>query len=412
MLAFIIARRRRRERARQKALFLMRVLACEFSALVLKTMALKLHRQDTKVRHYFTRADLPPPEMSAWAHVVRANTDNGYLEMTSLTVGAFRKLHDVFGPRMLERWQRNRVHKNGRKRIASTWDCLGLVLSYMHSTETEAQLGQKFGYPPPTCCRYLKEGREVLLETLREMPEAAIKWPSPSRMEYLAQRVHAAQPALPGCFGFVDGLNIPISDPADPVEQNAYYNAWLAGCFCSNIFVFDSEGCIIWCCINAPGSWHDSAISMKLYTLLRTKVPEGKGICADSAFAASGDLATKIFKPLTEKQIAAAAHNEGIHWKTLINFLKKHRAAVSVRQAAEWGMGSIQRTYRRLYTTLTCDHAERKRDLSIIVRLFNYRTRTTHINQIRTVYDPSYLGRDPDSVFRWSMFHDRRNPTF
>jgi len=114
-------------------------------------------------------------------------------------------------------------------------------------------------------------------------------------------------------------------------------------------------------------------------------VPAGFGICADAAFTASGDLATKIFKPLTERQIGAAANNATITLKALIRFIKKHRAAVSVRQAAEWGMGAIQRSYRRLQTTLTSNHADRQRDISIIVRLFNFRTRTIHINQIRTV---------------------------
>ena len=339
-----------------------------------------------------------------------------------MTVGACKKLHDAFMPRMLAHWELNRINtqgprtsNRGRKRLCSTWDILGLVLCYMHTTDTEGALGQKFGYTPSTTNRYLHEGRTVLLETLRAIPEAAVKWPSHRRMEYHAQRIHAAQPCLPGCFGFVDGLNIPIQDPSDPVEQNAYYNAWLAGCFCSNVFVFDSEGCIIWCCTNAPGSWHDSAISTQLYCLLRECVPAGFGICADAAFTASGDLATKIFKPLTERQIGAAANNATITLKALIRFIKKHRAAVSVRQAAEWGMGAIQRSYRRLQTTLTSNHADRQRDISIIVRLFNFRTRTTHINQIRTVYDPSYIGqrrRDPDAMFRWSMFHDRRNATF
>ena len=419
LAAYVAARRVRRARAIKKAQFMMRLVTYQFSALVLKSFAMRRHRIETRVRHKFTRAELPAPDKSSWKYVVSAGLDSGYLEMTALTVGSFRKLHDEFAPRMTAHWDSNRVNEGGprvsqrgRPRLCSTWDALGLVLCYFHQMDLQGSLGQKFGFTPSATNRYLNAGREVLLQTLRHMPDATIKWPRRHEMERHARRISRAQPHLTGCFGFVDGLNIAIENPADPIEQNAYYNGWLSGCYCSNIFVFDSEGCIIWCCLNNPGSWNDSAISMELYELLRTKVPEGFGICADSAFAASGDLATKVFKPLTESQIAGHAKNPGITVWSLVSFLRKHRAAVSVRQAAEWGMGALQRTFRRLHTTLTAEHEHRRMDLAIVARLFNYRTRTTHINQIRTVYDENYIGRDPDSKLRWSLMHEKRNPTF
>jgi hypothetical protein len=110
---------------------------------------------------------------------------------------------------------------------------------------------------------------------------ARVKWPSPGRMEILAAKIQHSQPHLKGCFGFVDGLNIAIQNPRDEVAQNAYYNSWLDGTFCSNVFVFDPTGCIIWYRINSPGSWHDSQQTMGLYDLLRTNVFITAGMVVD-----------------------------------------------------------------------------------------------------------------------------------
>ena len=49
---------------------------------------------------------------------------------------------------------------------------------------------------------------------------------------------------LRGVFGFVDGLNLRIQHPADPLEQNAYYNGWKGDCYASQVLVYTPDGCI------------------------------------------------------------------------------------------------------------------------------------------------------------------------
>ena len=115
------------------------------------------------------------------------------------------------------------------------------------------------------------------------------------------------------------------------------------------------------------------------------KVPRGYGIVSDSAFKGSGDLATKVFKPLTESQFTAKL-NQGVSLGKLVRMLRAHRAAVSVRQGVEWGIGSQQNVFQRITTTLSANHQHRLLDLEVVVRLFNFRTCATGINQIRTVY--------------------------
>ena len=88
LAAYVADRRVRRARAIKKAQLMMRLVTYQFSALVFKSFAMRRHRIETKVRHKFTRAELPAPDKSSWKYVVSAGLDSGYLEMTSLTVSS------------------------------------------------------------------------------------------------------------------------------------------------------------------------------------------------------------------------------------------------------------------------------------------------------------------------------------
>jgi hypothetical protein len=206
----------------------------------------------------------------------------------------------------------------------------------------------------------------------------------------------------------VDGLNLACNDPSDPIQQNSLYNSWLCGCFSSSLFVYDSFGTIMYAMLNAPGSEHDSTLARRMYDLLRHNTPKGFGLAADAAFSTRGDLADKIWKPLTTTQLRNASENETVSVRKLVALLKKHRAAVSVRQGAEWGMGSIQNVFRRVNLPLSATHSTRLQLLKIVTHLFNFRVRTTGISQIGTVYDSEYMGclRDtnPQTYFMQQRF--------
>ena len=88
-------RRQERERAIKKAVLSAAVALVRYAAD-------RAVRVDCKVRHYVTVSELPCPEQSPWAEVKNAGTDNGFLEMTSLTYGAFRFLHQAFDPALSE----------------------------------------------------------------------------------------------------------------------------------------------------------------------------------------------------------------------------------------------------------------------------------------------------------------------
>ena len=186
----------------------------------------QLLRRALRERHYLTRPSLNKPEESAWLCIEASGNDMAYLEVTSLTVRAFTILHDEFGPCLQGHWDslRSKSSVKGRKRSMTTWSVLGITLAWFHQPYEITDLALIFGQVPACVSSYVRDGKNALLTILPRMRLARITWPSPRQMARHAARVQLAQPSLPGCFGFVDGLNIAIQDPSDPEEQTAYYN--------------------------------------------------------------------------------------------------------------------------------------------------------------------------------------------
>jgi len=92
----------------------------------------------------------------------------------------------------------------------------------------------------------------------------------------------------------------------------------------------------------------------------------------------------KIYRPLKGGEVLTA--DAAVRRRQL----EMHGSVTSLRQAAEWGMRSIQGSFPRLKATLTEEKFRRFRIIECAVRLHNLRTRLVGINQIRTVFDPMW----------------------
>lgn len=79
---------------------------------------------------------------------------------------------------------------------------------------------------------------------------------------------------------------------------------------------------------------------------------------------------------------------------------------LSYRQAAEWGMRAIQGSFGLLRIPLDINHAARRGDLlEVIMRLYQIRARRVGINQIRTVYMPTWTeGEEQRKI--WDNFEN------
>lgn len=303
--------------------------------------------------------------------------DRGFLTTMGLDMASFECLlslfeynYSLFAPRTSVR---------GRKTMLSCEDMLALALHYLSSQAEQNLIGRLFGLTPASTSRYLWNSMQVLIHTLREMPEAQIQFPTYDEMRILSSRLTEVEPSIRHVFGFVDGLNSPINDPQDPFEQNAYYNGWLSGCFVSAVILYGVDGRILWVNFNAPGSWHDSKIARKLYDILIANCPEPFAILADTAFPRSEELRTKILSPLKENEIDNLSRDD-------CEVRAQSRVITSVRQAAEWGMRTVQSVNPRLKVHLPSDKSKRAMLLEICFRLHNVRASFNLPNQIRNVY--------------------------
>ena len=66
--------------------------------------------------------------------------------------------------------------------------------------------------------------------------------------------------------------------------------------------------------------------------------------------------------------------------------MRMHSAIISIRQAAEWGMGAVEKVWRILQLRLPFDPLVRQLRLNIFHRPYNLRVRFTGISEIRTVF--------------------------
>ncbi|OAV89955.1 hypothetical protein PTTG_07006 [Puccinia triticina 1-1 BBBD Race 1] len=245
-------------------------------------------------------------------------------------------------------------------------------------------LQQIFGITPAVWSRYLDWGLDCLLPVLKNHPQAHIIWPSTEeQIRPYARTIKKKFPLLENCFGFLDGLNLPICVAEDDDLQNAYYNGWTCSHYCSCVIAFAPNGTIMYAVSNASGSWHDSAIAVPLYDQLLNHTPKGYRIISDTAFPRKSER-------LQWQILALVKCGDRLH-ETPRSFLRiklLNKEVVLARRAAEWGMWSLQGSFSRLKLTMpAADHAQRMWILQAVCYLHQIQCRMVHINQTATVYD-------------------------
>ncbi|EGZ12890.1 hypothetical protein PHYSODRAFT_514526 [Phytophthora sojae] len=240
-----------------------------------------------------------------------------------------------------------------------------------------------FGVPPSTLSRTLRRAEEALSLALTGYAPARISWPSPLRQAELARMVNKREPLLTHTFGFIDGKNLRVQQPCNAGLQNAMYNGWLHSVFVTGTICFAADGCIIWSKHNCPGSWNDSDTSLEFRNKLTDPQlcpDERMNVVSDSAFPCSTAMTGKILTPLKDGDIERIEPCLRSAARTL------HNAITSIRQAAEWGMGSVQKVYSRLNLPLPYDPDLRGMRLNNLFRMVNYRVRAVGISEIKTTF--------------------------
>lgn len=306
-----------------------------------------------------------------------------------------------------------------KKRRITADIALSIVLHYLNSTCGEKHLQLMFALPPATLNRYINWGMMILDHVTATMPICKVVWPDEQKMQEYTEYIYAREPRMLGAFAFADGLNLPVGISNNPITDNAQYNGWTCSHYCSSTFCFAPDGTVIWCNLNCPGSWHDSAISAGLYRRLEDDTAKGWFVITDSAFPMAftnqkiravlkddskvwANATGAVSKALRKKRSAATpeeherASLEHAKAKThLANLALDQTALTSARQAAEWGMRALQGSFGRLRLPLDPnDHAGRTRLLRVCVRIHQLRCRAVGINQLQNVFVRAWKDND------------------
>eukprot|EP00455_Lapot_gusevi_P054390 TRINITY_DN8709_c0_g1_i1.p1 TRINITY_DN8709_c0_g1~~TRINITY_DN8709_c0_g1_i1.p1 ORF type:complete len:423 (-),score=-14.63 TRINITY_DN8709_c0_g1_i1:12-1169(-) len=325
-------------------------------------------------RNFLGRDALVSPVLSPLTHILRGGGDRDFLCCFGFDRGSFYDLVNT-----CETFDRNAYDPN-----RSLWldQRIGLGLMWLNSSMQQKHLQLISGATAAVVCRALSSSMDLLHMATDQLPESNIRWPKPDEMEHCYQLILAKDDyiaQLPSkLFGWVDGCRIKIQSPHDARLNELWYSGYKR-CHCtSNVLVWLPTGKCALAIVGFPGSYNDGRLASVLYSvLLNTQhTPREYGISSDTGFKRSGNLSTKIFAPLTERELARATST----------MMERSRCITSLRQAVEWGMGTWQSTFRRLTSTLRFDTAFIKSIILLTIKLVNLRAEWMGISQIKTVF--------------------------
>lgn len=340
-------------------------------------------RATLRERHYLTSQALLTPEEGAWYVLYQHGTDKNLINQVGLGRDAFNDLLATFSRHYSIKSGPGRPGRPARLRDKHA--VLGFILTYYCSTVELKNLCVQFGVPPSTAARTLQKAEAAMEKALKDVPDARIRWPTFQEQQEWAMWVAVREPRVTKKFAFIDGKNYKVLAPTSVDEQNTMYNGWLHATLVTGTFCFGADGCIIWGKHNCPGSWNDGETSRQFREKLldENKTLQDYGVLSDSAFPVSGAMYNRIVTPLKNGDLERALRRGGVAESTLIAI---NNAVTSIRQAAEWGMGAVEKPFRRLLLPLPFERFVRQRRLGNIHRLYNFRVRRTNISQIRNVF--------------------------
>jgi hypothetical protein len=240
--------RRKKQRAEKKRI----------ARKLLAWATLEKARASVRTRHFLRSGDLHTSvSLSPWYKLYRDGSDAAFINVTSLDRASFNYLLEHFK-------KEYRFARTGRpSRIKDHHCVLGLLLHTYCGTAERKTWSEMFAVVPATLARTLEKAEAALERTLQNLHEARVEWPSKDEQFALGKLVEAKDELIKGRWGFIDGKNYPVQEPANSEVQNAMYNGWLHATLVTGVACFSAAGVVIWAKLNFYGSWNDGEMSRK-----------------------------------------------------------------------------------------------------------------------------------------------------
>ena len=337
---------------------------------------------------------LPPPIESPWYQIFHNGQDQAFITATGLDrsyfmdiLCEFTPIFNAYSPYSLPEdggFIRELPQKDGRgcPRKITAHACLALALYWTQTTCYQWSIGPFFGIVASCTSVWLRFGRRILCRILMERPEAQIRMPNGKEVADFIDAVQSKYPALTNVGYVGDGLKILFEKATDHRVQSMYYNGWKGDHYITNLFVFAPNGKIVAAVLNCPGTMHDSELATigdpSIYNKL-DKWYEDYGLkCVmDSAFCTASRQS--IIKSIPRDRLLTYADDE--EQAIILD------QALSLRQAAEWGMRALQGSMPRLKTRWAHEErGEREISITLIALLYNYKAHYVGLNQVRNVF--------------------------
>ena len=240
------------------------------------------------------RVSLHDVHQSSWRRLYYSENDQALITLTGLDHATFHYLLQLFQP-IFDKYTPfggdgddiEKKSSRGRKRTVIAFDILGLVLAWTRTRGSLLSLQLHFGLSMTNLSTYLRFGRRIVVEVLKNNPLSSIAIPSPAKVEEYKQLVREKYPALTDVWASMDGMKTPIQQANTTKQQAYFYNGWKHNHYVTSVFCFCPDGTIPIAYMNLPGSMHDSTIADwgqiydKLENLFQTT---GAVTCVDSAF--------------------------------------------------------------------------------------------------------------------------------
>ena len=191
---------------------------------------------------------------------------------------------------------------------------------------------------------YLRFGRCVIVNALKIDSLATIAIPSNEDIASYKEAVGTIYPLLSDVWSTMDGLKLYLQQSGNTEIQACFYNGWMYGHYVTSVFVFCPDRTISIAFFYVPRSVHDSQVAHwgRVYDKLGAVYDETGGKCTvDSAFG-KGNLPFLIKSSQDYLILTMPTCQE----QRLD--LQRKRQATSMRQAAEWGICTMQSSFPRL----------------------------------------------------------------